>query len=57
MGGHLRYNDLGDSASPPEEVVFRLRPEDEELVQRPGMGKENAELLEQYMQGPEVGDG
>lgn len=29
VGRHLSYNDLGDSASPPEEVVFRLRPEDE----------------------------
>lgn len=35
-GRALIYNDLRGSASPPEEVAFRLRPEDEELVQRPG---------------------
>lgn len=55
MGGHLSYNALGNKGSPPEEVVFRLRPESKELGQGPGMGRVNAEWMEQCQQSPEVG--
>ena len=55
VGGYLSYNALGNKGSPPEEVVFRLRPESKELGQGPGMGRVNAEWMEQCRQSPEVG--
>lgn len=36
-------------------MVFVLRPENKELVQGPGMGRANTELMEQHGQSPEVG--
>lgn len=56
VGGHLSCNNLGAMQAPPhEERASRLRPEDEELVQWPAIERENAELLEQCMQSPQVG--
>ena len=54
MRGHLT---LGDQGSLPEEVAFGWDLKDKELVQEPGMGRENAELAEQRVQSPGVGKG
>lgn len=46
VGGYLRYRGLGTKESPPEEGPFSLGPEGQGADPGPGMGREDAELME-----------